>query len=95
MIAHALIVTIPFDQVDDVDHRERPDDDAGLFHHLAAGRLEHRLAQLLQAARQAPLAQPRRLGAPDEQHATVADDDGADADEREVRVFAWHRRECP
>ncbi len=81
-----VILDASFDiQVDAIEHL---DDRSDLHHetcfleHLALKRRAERLAEFDGAARQAPLAHQRRTRTLHQQHATVVDDDGADADHR-------------
>src|SRR5882724_482257 len=89
MIADAARVIL-HDAVEDTGHVDDPDLDPTLLEDLARDGLAGALAQLDQAAGQAPLAERRRLAAPHEQHLVLVEDDGADADPRIVRVLAAH-----
>src|SRR5207244_10939900 len=76
--------------VQDAGEIDNPDLEPALLLDLAPRRLCRRLAELAHPARHAPRAGHRRLAAPHQEHAPLAQDDGADADAREVRVLAAH-----
>src|SRR4030095_3739535 len=91
MITNAPRVVLhhPVDDPGDVDdadlHPALPDE-------LPRDGLDRGLAQLDEAAGQAPLPERRRLPAPHEQDLVLAPDDGADTDSRVVRILAAHPR---
>jgi hypothetical protein len=70
---------------------QRRDVDRRLFREFAPRRLEHRLAELLHAAREAPAPRARRLRALHDKHAALAPDDAEHAHDRMVGIFALHR----
>jgi hypothetical protein len=78
------------DQVGNGDQAPSVGDHAGLFTHLARRGSKDRLAQLLQATRQAPGVCPRRLGAPHQQDTIIAPDDDTDADQWPLRILPLH-----
>src|SRR5262249_26518600 len=71
-------------------HVDDADLDPALLADLALDGLAGRLAELDQAAGQAPLAERRRLAAAHQQHPVLVEDDGADTDPRIVRGLAAH-----
>src|SRR5262245_34418706 len=80
---------------DAIEHAAHVDDanlDPALFHDLARDRLARGLAELDEAAGEAPLSEGRRLAASNQQDSVVMKDDGADTDARIVRVLAAHGR---
>src|SRR5262245_59264544 len=89
MIANATGVVF-HDAVDDAGHVDDTDLDSALLANLAFDGLAGRLAELDQAARQAPLAERRGLAPTHEQHLVLVENDRPDADARVVRVFAAH-----
>src|SRR6516162_9758119 len=89
MIADATRVIV-HDAIDDAGHVDDADLDPALLADLAHDGLAGRLAELDQAAGQAPLAERRRLAATHQQHLVLVQDDGTDTDPRVVRVFAAH-----
>src|SRR5262245_56564473 len=89
MIANATLV-IPHDTADDAGHVDDPDLDPTLLEDLPRDRLDGALAELDEAAGQAPFPKRRRLAAADEQHLALVQDDGAHADSRVVRILAAH-----
>jgi hypothetical protein len=81
-------VGVALDQVEGRDDLAWFDLEARLFPDLAARRLGQRLAELLSAARQAPLALARRLVAPDQEHPIAVPHDHPDAYDRARRILA-------
>jgi len=81
-------MAVGHDRIDDVEQMADDDLDPRLLADLAHRGLARRLAQLLAAARQAPLALARRPAAPDQQDLAVLPDDDADAGDRIVGIFA-------
>src|SRR5438445_632678 len=78
------------DAIEDAGYVDDPDLDAALFDDLARDGLAGGLAQLDQAAGQAPLSERWRLAAPNEQHLVLVEDDRPDTDPWIVRILAAH-----
>ena len=73
------MVRVALDPVEDGEHFERLDLDAGLLPHLAHQRLGERLAQLDGPAGNDPAPVERLLAAPDQQHAALVHQHSPDA----------------
>src|SRR2546429_4181614 len=83
-------IAIAGDPVHDAGHVGYGDREPALFRDFTHHRVACRLAQVDQAAGQAPLAQGRRAPALDEQHPVAMENDRADPDPRGGRVLAAH-----
>src|SRR5687767_15516812 len=87
MIANAAL-PIADDAIQHAADLPHPDLQAALLGDLAGDGLARRLAQLDQAAREAPLAVGRCLAAADQEHAGAVEHDRSDPDARDDRVLA-------
>ena len=83
---------ILFDEVDDVDEAGRFDLDTGFLANLANRGLPVGFAKFLRATRDTPLARARRFSTADQQDLVVLPHDGANPDDRPVRMFTLDDR---
>jgi hypothetical protein len=78
------------DAVVDAEQFAGLDDESGLFAGLADGGLADQFADFEDASGNGPMILEGWAGAPDQEDASVLDDDGADADERDFGELAFH-----
>jgi hypothetical protein len=79
------------DAVENFYDLQRLNFEAGFFEHFASDALLQCLAHLERASRQGPFAFKRLLSTLDEQHLVFMNDDGSNANDRSLWIFAPHQ----
>jgi hypothetical protein len=90
VILHAL-PGIAQDAIEDAEEFAGFDGESSFFASLADGGVAHQFADFEHASGDGPLGLQGRMRSPYQNDAGVFDDDGADADQRNLRKFALHR----